>query len=579
MSDGSGRRLAGHPLQRWLAVAGFTMVLGIVVTLLRTPAADGYEPSMYAPYPLSFWALVITAFVLGQLLILNGALSRDSSATHWRSGFLLVIVVTGILVFMPFVRGYPVYGRGDVLTHVGYVRTIQATGGAPFQNIYQNIHQVVLTLSYATGVEPIHVINAVAGVFSLFSIAASYTLVAAVFDRRRALKTLPFVLYVFVKAQQTESFAARASLAVVVIALLLYHPLTAVFLILVFLVHRVVTFVSTRGADSERSLSLSTVTSGNVMQLSVVVFLAWYYNFIGIILRFELVFQRLLDPGSSETKLDSYSSTVSEYSPALVDLAQVGLVKFGQMAALLGIGCVFVLSLGLLYLRRGRPATPYLLTFGFGFILFAALGGLFMFVDLIGGFGRPLMFAQYFGALAAGSVLYQCYSYVNWQSGVTAVATVALLALVVLAVFGLYYSPAGGESNHQVTDQDLTGAEWYLDGDLDTEPLDEQGIRMYRFEHALNGSESTNVQQEGTLPPPRFNYTVHSTLGASYNETHYYVLTEQARNFYPTVYPNYEQVWRYRPEDYARLSRDPTVSHVYDSGEFDIYRIEPAEGS
>jgi hypothetical protein len=287
----------------------------------------------------------------------------------------------------------------------------------------------------------------------------------------------------------------------------------------------------------------------------------------------------LLDPGSGQTKLDSYSSTVTEYSPALIDLAQVGLVKFGQSAALLGIGALFVLLSVWLFLWSRPLSTPYLLTFGGGLVVFTALGALFMFVDLIGGFGRPLIFAELFSALVAGSILYRTYQFFNWQSVVTAVATVALLVLVTLAVFGLYYSPAGGESNHQVTDQELTGAQWYLDTDLNEWPLEEQGIHMYRFEHALNGSESESVPQEGTLPPPRFNYTVHSTLGASYNETQYFVLTERARVFYPTVYPDYEASWRYRPEDYDRLARDPTVSHIYDVGEFDIYRIEPAQGS
>jgi hypothetical protein len=505
---------------------------------------------------------------------------------------------------MPYIRGYPAYGRGDLLTHIGYVLEIQATGGDPFQNIYQNIHQLVIALSYATGLEPSRVINSVAGVISVFSILASYALVATVFDRRRALMTLPFVvaliggraymtaapfaqsvlmlpfvLYLFVKSQQAESFAIRLPLSLFVMALILYHPLTAVFLIFVFLIHHGVTVVWNRGAPSERSLQASSITSGTTIQLSIVVFLAWYYNFIGIILRFETVFQRLLDPGSSQTKLDTYSSTISQFSPALTDLMQVGLVKYGETGFLLGIGSLFVLSLVWLSLTGRRPATPYLLTFGLGFVLFSAFGVLFMFVDLIGGFGRPLMFAQYFAAFAAGSLLYRCYAYFDWQSGVTAVATIVLVTLVAISVFGLYHSPAGGESNHQLTDQDFTGAEWYFDNDLNVEPLQEQGIHMYRFEHALNGSESDNVPQEGTRPPSRFNYSVYSTFGESYNETQYYVLTERARVFYPTVYPDYENDWSYRPEDFDRLSRDPTVSQVYDNGEFDIYRIEPPKES
>ncbi|WP_436935627.1 hypothetical protein [Halovenus marina] len=600
----AGDDQSGKSRLTWLAVVGFGIVLGLVVILLRTPAASGYEPSMYAPYPTSFWVLVVVAFTIGQYIIIKAALSRNLATANWQIGFLLTVVIAGLLVFMPYIRGYPIYGRADVMTHIGSVLEIQASGGEPFQNIYQNIHQLVLALSYATGLEPSQVINSVGGIISVFSIVASYALVATVFDRRRALLTLPFVvaliggraymnpspyaqsvlmlpfvLYLFVKSQQAESFATRLPLSLFVIALILYHPLTAVFLIFIFLIHHGVTIVSNRGVSSEHSLAVSSITSGTTMQLSLVVFVAWYYNFVGIILRFETVFQRLLDPGTSQTKLDTYSATINQFSPSLTDLMQIALVKYGETAVLLGIGSLFVLGLFGLYLRGRRPSTPYLLTFGLGFVLFSAFGVLFMIVDMIGGFGRPLMVAQYFGAFVAGSLLYWCYRYFDWQSGVTTVATVVLIALVAISVFGLYYSSAGGESNFQVSDHELTGAEWYFDNDLDTEPLQEQGIRMYRFEHALNGSESENVPQDGTRPPNRFNYTEYSTFGESYNETQYYVLTEQARVFYPTVYPNYEHFWSYRQEDFARLPTDPTVSHVYDNGEFDIYRIEPPAGS
>lgn len=586
---------------RWLLVGGFSALLALVLVLLRTDSASAYETSMYAPYPTYFWGLLVATIVVGQLILLREARRRTPNGTTWRLGFLLAVIVDAILVFMPYIRGYQAYGRGDVLTHVGIVRDLQANAD-PFTTLYPNIHELVLALSYATGVDPLHVSNAVAGIISLFSLLASFAVLSAIFDRRRVLLTLPFlfvlvggrshlnpspfvqsallfpfVLYLFVRYQQTDAFAFRLSLILTLVAMVIYHPLTAVFLLLVFLTHYVVTAVIGRTMTDEMSESVSSVTSKNPIHLSVVVFLSWYYNFIGIIRRFETVIQRLIDPSSSESELDSYSSTLSKYSPPLADVIGFAAVTFGQLAMLLGIGLVSSLSTVIAYLRRKRVASPYLLTFAVGFAVFSALGVLFLTVNLIGGFGRPLMFAKFFAVFLAGTLLFELYASVNRQTLVTTVVTLFLVALVSISVVGLYASPMSGGANNQVSGQELDGTQFYLDAGLDGSPLLERGIHLYRFEHALYGTAGERIQQQGTTPPDRFNYTTSARLGDSFDQDQYLVVTERARIFYPTTYPDYESAWRFRPTDYQRLESDPTVSHVYGNGEFDVYRIEAPE--
>jgi hypothetical protein len=589
----------GNTLSKWLALTGFGIVLALVVILLVTPGADGYNPSIYEAYPWYFWVLAGVALFLGQFVILRGALDGNPVPSSWRLGFVLSLLVAGILLFMPYIRGYPAYGRADPMSHVGHMLTIQETGGAPFQNIYQNLHQFMLAFSYATGLEPIEVVPAVAALISLFSILATYVLLSTVLDRRRVLLSLPFLvvliggsahlnaspytmsvflfpflLYLFAKTQQTESVSLRLLLTVVVVSVLLYHPLTAAFLVFIFLIHRVVVSVASRVESNEATLQLSEMTSTHVMQLSLVTFVAWYYNFVGIIIRFETVFQRLLDPGSSETELDTYGSTVSEYSPALSDVLRVALIKFGQRAVLLGFGLVCALGTGWTLLRRRRLASPYLVTFALGFVLFSGFGTLFLVVDLIGGFGRPLMYASFFAVFLAGAFLHDAYAAINRTRLVTVFVSLLLIALLAISLLTLYPSPMGSSSTPQVTEQDLSGAEWYIEHDLETADLQEMGIRMYRFDHALTGFNASIVQQGGTQPPARFNYTRHATFGESYGSDQVFVLTERARLFYPVTYPDYEEFWRFRPADFDRLERDPSVSHVYDNGEFDVYLID-----
>lgn len=588
-------------VSQWFALAGLACVLGALGLVLTTPPASGYERSIYGAYPRVFWVLVVAALFLGQLVVLRAALDRYPETASWRVGVLLIAVVQAILVFVPYLRGYPLYGAADVLTHVGYVRTLEASGGTMFLNVYQNIHQLVLALSYATGVESIHVINAVAGVVSLFVLVAALALLSALFDRRRALMTIPFVivllggqshlnpspfsqsillvpfvLYLFVRAQQTEAFAFRAVLAVAVVGLVTYHPLTGLFMILVFGVHAAVVF-ATRLAGDEYSVGVSPVSSRLVMQLSLVTFVAWYYNYVGMFIRFRFVIDSLTGASGGASELDQYSATVTQYTPSLVDLAAIGAAKYGQSAVYLAIGTALVVGLAWLLVRRRRVGSPYLLTFGTGFCVFLVLTLVFLTVNLIGGFGRPLVFAQLFAAISAGSVFSLAYVDVGWRRATTAVAVVALAALVVFSVVGLYPSGVTGRSNLQVTERNLDGASWYLDNAEEETPLRQMGISLFRFEDAINGTRSRALPADSGSPPDHFNYTNHPTVGAGAGETQYLVVTERARVFYPTTYPDYRAFWGFEPADWARLERDPTVSHVYGNGEFDVYVVQPPD--
>jgi hypothetical protein len=588
-------------VSQWLLVAGFGLAVVITAVALTTPPAAGYERSVYGAFPPFFWILVVLALFLGQLVILRSALNRSPQADAWRLGVLLIGVIQGLLVFMPYVRGYPAYGFADVLTHVGDVRTIEATGGDLFVNIYQNHHQLVLALSYATGIEPIHIINVVAGVNSIFVLVTVVALLSAVFERRRALLTLPFVavlvgggahmnaspfaqsvllfpfvLYLFVRAQQTASVGYRASLAVAIVGIITYHPLTGLFLILVFGLHYV-TVVLTNATSDEPVSGISPGSSKLVAQLSLVTFSGWYYNFYGVILRFEFAVGQLLGRGVGESTLAQYSSTASQYSPSLPDLLLFGSVNYGVTGLYLGIGVLFVLTVVWLYLRR-RPVEPaYLVTWALAFCLFSALGVVFLTTNLIGGFGRPLSFATLFAGLSAGALFHRVYVDSGQEVAVTAVALLVLTILIVLAVVSLYPSGLSGQSNMQVTDRDIAGADWYFANTPAGATLDHHGIGMYRFEDARLSTESDVLPEDVSGPPPHFNYTNHDTLGASYDETQYLIVSERARVFYPTTYPDYREFWSFTPRDWARFENDPTVSHVYGNGEFDIYVVVPPD--
>jgi len=586
-SDGTG--------DRWLAAGGFGLALVLAVVLALTPEASGYETSIYGAYPWYFWGLAVTALLVGNAVVVRGV---QSGTNDWWYGLLLVLTVVGLLVFLPYFRGYVMFGRADVLSHVGFVRDIQQTGRVSPGNIYPNFHLLVLSLAYATGLEPQAMLVALAGIGSLFSVLSFVALVSAVFDRRRALLAVPFalvliavqsvpyvfsillvpfVLYLFVVERRTRARHIRAALGVSLFALVIYHPITVLFLLLVFAVYGVARALHRRGLLSSDEGVPGPVGAMPVSQLVVATFAVWYLEFPKIVARFAIVFETLISPGGVGSSAASYSETVAQYSPSLVDIVRIGALRYGEAAILLTMGGCYALAVIVATVRSRTSGTVFRSTFVGALGLFTALSLLFFLVDLIVGFGRPLVYAELFGALLAGAFTYFLAERTEAWTTVYSLLYVVVALLLITATLGLYISPLTVGQNQQVTAGELAGSEWYIENRDTQDDLMEFGVETHRFRDAIYGRETYTDDQVVTSDtdriPRHFGYTDNATLGASYESEKYLVLTAAGRTFYESLYPDYREFWKYEQADFERLERDPTVSSVYDNGEYDVYRV------
>lgn len=587
------------PLAKLLAVgAAFTLFLTVVIMLL-TPAASGYEISLYGAYPRSFWGLLILGLVLSQLVVLRSAIGTDADQPYWRIGFFIGLLFNAILLFQPYIRGYPYYERADVLTHLGYINIIRQSGSVTGQNIYPNIHQFVLTLAYATGLEPMRVINTVSAVFGLFSMLAFYAVVTTAYDRRAALVSLPFglvvtgtgymnpspyamsvllvpfILYLFIREQITRSVPVRVALTVVGIAIVIYHPLTTVFLLIVFVLYSMARYLSgTRLWKTQIDLRFQASGSENFSKILLATGISWYYNFAGIIIRFESVVLNVLNSGRTESTLEATSDTVARTSPELIDVVRIALTRYGSDIVLIALGGLYVAKLLLDRAQSRLRATLFESTFAAGLSAFAVLSVLFLVFNLIVGFGRPAIFAVLFGSLLAGPLVLTAYERFDRRQ-VMAATTVVLTVLVVVSVFGVFHSPINKEFNQQVTETELDGAEWIIESRERDVPVEQLGITVWRFEDAFTGATNRTLRRDDAKarPPDHFGYQNGSSLGETYDEDQYLIVTQLGRDYYPEVFPKYQRFWRFTATDFKRLNQDRTVSKVYTNGGFDTYTI------
>jgi len=589
----------GTTWTKWLAAVGTACLLGAVWFLYRVPPAAGYEVSIYRAYPTLFWVFLVTAMFVGQLVVLLAGTADGRDAADVLPGAALVVVPSFLLVLLPYIRGYPVYGRGDVLTHVGLLRDLPELGIT--LNIYPPTHILTQALSAATGLPEIGTINLLPAVFLAVYLGSMALLVEHLFDdpRRRAFSLplvlvpiggsahvtavpfilsvllTPFLLYLLVKERESHAVPVRALALIAIVGVVVYHPLTAVF--------GLVTLATYSAFNRLPPIREQWSGLPNLTSLATVLFIAWYLKYTGIIVRFRNIVSDLLGPADGLSPLQSTTETVERTSPDLVDLLRVILIQRGTDVFVFGLASVFLAAaFALWYYRDERPAV-FTLAYGSTTILFGFMAALFLTNDLIAGFGRPLLFGKLFAVAFVGALFH-----LVWQRSdrvkvrtVVSVAFAGLLLLtILLSVFGMFTSPIVFDKNHQVTEMELDGTEWLFENRNPDHFIDEQGIRHYRFYHRYYGTNQPNetIRWEGASPPDHYNYTVNERLGQSYDDDRYLLLPRAGRITYPERFPDYREQWRFVPEDFERLEADRSVNRVYDNGEVSVYLVdaEPA---
>jgi hypothetical protein len=578
---------------RLLAAVGTLFLLAAAAVALVVPPASGYEISIYAAYPWYFWAAIVGAIFVGQLVMLSSA--ADDSESHTGTfGLLLSLAAVVTLTLLPYLRGYPVYGRGDVLTHLGLIRDLRTYGTVG--NIYPPMHLLVEALAGATGLEPVTLINFLPMVFTAVFLGSMYRLVVVITDdRRRAMFAAPFVLfpvlgsshviavpftlsllltpfalYLLVLERRTSTIPVRVMLLLGVIGVVLFHPLTGLFLMFVLLLYAGTERVLAAGYPSQSPSSVASFT--------VAVFAGWYLSFVGILIRFRNIVDDFLRQRSSESQLEGTVNTVERTGADLADVVRIAVLQYGDAAILYGFATTFVAGMALRWsLGRLQPGrfTPL---FGATTLLFIGASVVFLTNDLIVGFGRPLGFGTIFAAALAGWFWYALWQRTDHGAAKSAFAVgigAVLLLLVLLSVASMFSSPPVAQTNQQVTQMELDGMEWTLENRNDELLIEEFGITQFRHYQMRNGIEdpSPTVRREETRPPDHFNYTTYETLGRSYETDTYLVLSRLGRITYPAKFPDYRDQWRFTPGDFARLEHDPSVASIYDNGEFDAYWI------
>jgi hypothetical protein len=572
-----------------VAAAAIVVLSGYIVA---TPPATTYEPSLVEVFPLAFWV----AFGVGLAALLVTFVGAASTGTgYWKHGFVLLATQYGLFFSLPLVRGYFLYGRGhsDSLFHLTAVKELVDSGLLSGRVFYPHEHflfselvLVGLPVESLVSLVPFVFALAFIGGIGLFvreltgspaglplGIAAGMPLVFSKFYTQLHPSVLSFFLFPLVllmleRGRRTNAQRYVALATVYGLAMVYFHPVTALLLVVLitstFVFGHVYRFVTKEPVRTLRA------------RLAFAILPATFIWYIGFPRTQENIREIFAAEGESaaDKQADLLANTVlstEELVMRFVELYGAVFILF----AIAGVACLVVLA----DLLRRRPdyAESYLAS---EFVIGAGIAVSFIAVSLVA--NGPIRISRYMILMAMVLTALLFVRVLSWPRGVTRSAGAVLLTLLVLssALLGTFtvYDP-----NKHMTQSEHEGAFFLLE-----HSTGEQLVRSHSLTQKTQyyTTAGTDVRHDRTLMrtndrypkfalAPHFGYDEYDSasvnIGAGYVATHEYDRTYLETSFFTDE--QREALFLHDEATLERMSRDRTVQKVYSNGGFETWLV------
>lgn len=542
----------------WVLAVGY-LAVAVAVVVARYEPATGYEASIYAATPAGTWVTVglALAIAVGATLSTRGIQQAIAIAL----GGLAVTAV----VSLPLVRGYRFYGKGDALTHLGWVRDIVQGELLPHELFYPALHSISAIFHLVGGIpEEQAVMLAVVVLFLPFVIfvplvvrqvtgnptAVGFAAIVAWFVlpinnvathmgahvNSNALFFVPVVIFAIVaylgrrpRFERLPLLGSPYGLLVILTGatLLLIHPQQMINVVIVLGAISVVQFLLRRRTTSRPVLEQPT-TYGHTFVLGGL-FLIWAVSNARFREAFSGLVYGLVTTGiGGGAEVDQRGASLAEIGGSLTEL----FVKMFFVSALVAVVVgLFLLVVWFGWSRMDAECRSYVTYLG---VSLFPLGGVFLVYFL----GTPTMaFRQLgfiyvvltiLGGVALGGGVEWLRGLVT-TPGANALAAIAVGACLVLALVTLFGSPIIYSPTQHVSDQQYGGYETAFEHG-DDRPYAGYGYGTYRYSDALYGVESIGEQPsvvgpgDGVVDPDAFDEGDYT--GAYPGDDYYLVVTE-----------------------------------------------------
>jgi len=576
-------------------------VAALVIAIAAGPAV-GYEIDIYAVYPIYFWVLLGLAYFVSLLLVMRGAF-YGGGRRYGLIGIISIVCANSLILLIPFLRGYYFYGTTDAAQYLGFTQDIQTYGNiglerthiqsatyTPIQDVYPAFPILISVISALTGLESRVLAMLMPFLFFIFYQFSIFILAHKLTHNfQKALLALAFAfptMFLFLQSMCMPSvllFFYSPFVIFVTLTWLTDRGREISWLLLVIVSIMVIPFSHPGDAISIliilfciefiRRRSKTTLKVGSVSAILSIIWFVWVSS-IGVFAQsITSIFS-----GVSFGDLFSYLQTAGRANVSLLTTIDLFLRNFGQEMMYFAVSGLILISLILMRRRRKPTSHEYLYPLAI-FLIFLILTPFFILIPGVGTYRRVIYYAVLGSTLLNAFFFYDWYTKAKFKKMLFSLITCIIFLAMLLSMFNVHASPFIKQSNQQITYSDALGMNWFFLHNNDQNPIDQIRITQYSLSAINLGVRETprNIRwgtSNSYQALDHFAYTEYNQYGQAFTSDRYFLSSKLDRDIFPTIFPEYQNYWRWTDSDWRKLVNDPSVIRTYDNLEFYIFYIK-----
>jgi len=588
-----------------ISLISFFLILLVLTMIVEAGPASSYEFSIYDAYPGDFWIFILSAIFCGSIVILGSAIV-PSKNNYWHFGLFAILISDVILLFIPVIRGYYIYGSGDVLTHIGLMKEILGTFRIG-TNLYPVDHLLGVIIHVISGLSLPDITLIIPPFFSLFFILSMYFVGKTMFHTKfellvfvtlssilmagngqlafvpnaQSVLLIPLFLYLALKMYygvNTKKY--HFLLLLISFLIVLYHPLVTIMIILILCLMQIVQYIQEK---YERKV-LKKVNYIYAIFFIVAVFSIWSTYLRMATKVVEPIINHILGDVKTQSELEKNVNLLSQVKIDPIYLIKLILNFYGKWMIL---GILALLCIGLIFksIKNRKTKPDFYMGFSImGYIVLFMLSFAMLVTNGSFGFGRVYSFANLFTLLIIPTGIYLLLYNNPIDTSIKRTTVIKLFGVIFIifcvtyfSIFTLFLSPIVTTANQQVPRSDYSGMNTFFLFRDESFPTMELGAVSNRFYDAIYGPSAPrlNIYNNYTLtvPPGHFGYQ-NRTLTRNYSlYPKYLLLNDLGRGFYPHLYPEFKNNWHFLAKDFEQLQSDTNIQVVYTNRNLEVFLL------
>lgn len=611
---------------RTFSIVSYLIITIILLIIIGTPQANGYEISLYDAYSIIFWILIVFVLLLSTFLSLNMFFLEE---IYNKTKFFLVwgpsLLTLFIVMVLPFLRGYIVYGRGDVLSHIGYIKYIISYSQI-YNDGYPLSHIFVAIFNNLSGIDIYSIIILLPAIFLLFYIYWTLKLGKTVlkieyllylmiilifiihFERieqfspfNLSLFLVPMFIYTLYKKDKISYSLLFVILLFTITFMHIFVALTMVLVTIVFFFTRLfwkklvnsninLRFIQIKKKSIQTNNRLKSPfikTNMNTLVLVGTVVLSWaivmYLGRIGDVITWVIY------TGGKETLISSGIKGLNEAGLNLYEFIYTFFVGYANLLFIYLFP--FLLAL-ILWLKKAKivfeEKTFYILMLFLSFIILTVL---FDFSKDFVTYDRVVRIVVISSVILCTLFIYQLKEKLVNKRSFFIIIYLVLSVMIITNIFILHKSPIAISPNQQVTESELFAGEWFLDN-LKYEKvfiiMNNEDIQRYLdsvYDKSAIKSPDYYYYKTSYGIPDEFGYKNYTSFADAmdleifkkkYPEFKMYLVFSKIDSDYHKIF--FKRLWSraktYSPESINKLKNDNRVNELYDNGETQTFVVQ-----